>query len=133
MPDPTLIIAAISAALQAVRTWISMRDVRKTDRRARTGYRRTAEAKLAREQGGRLKRILPADILSTIEKRIDTCWDRYRLVINPDTGSTAREIDEATQDLKRCICTELKRIYDLNGSIPAGKLREWWELYCQKR
>ena len=131
MAEPTLIIAAISAALQAVRTWLSVRDVKKTNRKARTGYKRTAGAKLAREQGDRLEKLLPADILATMEKRIESCWEQYRTVIDPESGSTAREIDEATRDLKKCLCSELKRIHDLNGSIPAGKLRDWWEQHCQ--
>jgi hypothetical protein len=131
MNDPSVIIAAVSAALQAVQTWIKFRDSHRASRTAERAFKRTADAKLAVTQAGRLRRVVPDDVLETIEQRVETCWDRYRHIIDPETGSTPSEIDKATQVLKRCICQELHRIQELNGSIPAGKLRQWWDTYCR--
>ncbi len=130
MADPAMIIAAVSASMQAIQAWISFRDSSRASRSAERGFKRTADAKLAQTQGTKLTKVIPPDVLETIEQRVEACWDRYRRIIDPKTGSTPTEIDEATQALKQCICQELRRIQELRGSIPAGKLRQWWESYC---
>jgi hypothetical protein len=117
--------------MQALRTWFSFRDAQKTSRKAQIGFERTARAKLAKEQSYELRKLLPARVLETMERRIESCWDRYCYTIDPDTGSTPQEIDAATRALKHYICQELKRIIELNGSLPPGKLRDWWDGYCE--
>lgn len=130
MAEPTTIIAAISAAMQSIQTWVSVRDARRTSNTARIGFERTYRAKLAKTQSARLKQLIPEDVLKLLEDRIERCWERYRHIIDPNTGSTPDEIDDATKALKECICKELNRIFELNGFIPAGKLRQWWNSYC---
>lgn len=132
MAEPTVIIAAISAAMQSIQTWVTVRDAKKANRTAQMGYERTSNAKLAKTQSARLKKLIPESVLKLLEDRIEKCWERYRHIIDPATGSTPEEIDKATKALKECICRELNRVYELNGSIPSGKLREWWNLYGRK-
>lgn len=130
MIEPSIIIAAFSAAMQTIQTWFAARDARKASKKANSAYKRTHEAKLAVTEGNRLSRIVPDDVLQAMEQRVMNCWQRYRDVMDPNQGRMPGEIDEATEALKRCLCEELRRINDLNGSIPSGKLRKWWETYC---
>ena len=130
MADPATLIAAFSAAMQTIQTWLAARDARKASRKADFAYKRTYEAKLAATEGKRLSRIVPDNVLKMMEKRVMKCWEKYLDVIDPKKETTPYEIDDATEALKNCLCEELRRIDELNRSIPAGKLRSWWENYC---
>ena len=39
------------------------------------------------------------------------------------------EIDDATEALKKCVCRELHRLQEVNGNIPHGILRNYWNQY----
>jgi len=126
--EPTLIISGISALVKAVDTWIKYRD---SQRAAREFEARMAQAQAdpaLRQQAQLLATLVPKPILDTLGDRARGCWDKYHEVLKG--GFLPREVDEATANLKACICQELKRMRDLNGSIPPGDLSEWWNAYC---
>lgn len=76
-----------------------------------------------------LNTIVPHQILSKFEDRVQKCWDRYNEVLATENGFLPSEIDEATSALISCICRELKRLNVVNRGIPHGKLLEYWKKY----
>ena len=131
MDTAVMVIAAFSAAMQVVQAWRGFRDRTKAFEKAGRAYERTRKAALATTQGNRLQRIVPDDILDAMEKRVTNCWSSYKDVLDPAQNQSFREIDNATEALKTCLCRELGLISSLNGSIPYGKLRDWWTRFCQ--
>lgn len=126
--EPTLIISGVSALLRAIDTWINYRD---SQRAAQEFDLRMAQAQAEpaiRQQAELLATLVPQPVLDTMGDRARRCWDQYHDVLKG--GYLPGEIDEATQSVKACICRELRRIHDLNGSIPPGDLSAWWNAYC---
>ena len=72
--------------------------------------------------------LVPVTIIESIERRVRRCWDRYEEILNSDRFLPG-EIDEATEAVIKCICRELKRLLRLNGEIPSGIMRRWWNEY----
>lgn len=73
--------------------------------------------------------LVPHNILSRFEKRVQNCWDSYNEVLAEEGGYLPGEIDEASISLIACICRELRRLNTVNGGIPNGKLLEYWDKY----
>jgi hypothetical protein len=124
-----LIISGLSAALQAIQTWYQIRDSREAARVFDTEYRLQLDSPAMKTAARRLENLVPDAILETMKQRVQSCWTRYQEVLTG--GFLPGEIDEATQSLKLCVCRELRRIRELNGSLPAGILSEWWDAYCK--
>lgn len=125
-----LMITGVAAAFEAVQTWIAVRD----RRRAAATFEATLEAGRSNpatwDENRALLDLVPFEVLKTMEERTRRCWESYHRVLQGESQYLPEEIDEATRALKACICRELKRIVDLNGSLPPGKLRAWWSAYC---
>jgi hypothetical protein len=130
LPDPGLIVAFFSAALQTVQTWFQVRD----SETARATFQRTfAAAQSSPEvilETRNLTALIPPDILEKMTNRVMQCWSDYEQVLGPH--SLPGQIDRATEGVIACICAELHRIYRLNGSIPPGQLEKWWKAYCNR-
>ena len=83
-----------------------------------------------RLEAEKLATLLPRDVLGILVQRVNRCWEQYHDVLRSDEEYLPDEVDKATTAVKRCICRELQRIYDLNGSIPSGIHSDWWKAYC---
>lgn len=127
--DPSIIISAISAGLQAIQTWIAYRDLRKTRDALESEVASAATSDEIRQQAEVLGELIPAEVLVLMTTRVDLCWTRFKEVVGTG-GYLPAEVDEAVDAAKKCICRELRRINQLNGSLPPGKLQEWWNQYC---
>jgi hypothetical protein len=129
LPDFSMIIAGVSAAMQAIQTWVAVRD----RNQAAEVYDDTFEEALSdikiAEESSLLVAVVPMHILIVLASRTDDCFNRYSVMLKSEEEFLPSEIDEATLAVKKCVCRDLKIIYELNGSIPAGKLQQWWELY----
>ena len=127
--DPTLIISGFSATLQAIQTWLQFRDSRRALGMFRDRFESGPQLASIRNQARYLSTIIPQPVLDTLGDRVRRCWDKYQDVLGGDF--LPGEIDEATVQVKRCLCRELKRIAELNGGrIPPGDLTDWWVTYC---
>jgi hypothetical protein len=126
--DPTLIVTGFSAVLQATQTWLQYRDSKRAAEAFRSRITNAPKETRILQQAATLAQLVPQPILDTLGGRARKCWERYLDVLKGDF--LPGEVDEATQNVKKCLCRELKRIHDLNGSIPAGDLSEWWNAYC---
>jgi len=128
-PDFSIIIAGVSAAMQAIQTWVAFRD----RKQAAQAYDKTFQEALSdikvAEESSLLVSIVPMHILIVLAGRTDDCFNKYSNVLKAEGEFLPAEIDQATLAVKKCVCRELNRIYELNGSIPPGKLKQWWELY----
>lgn len=81
-----------------------------------------------KSEADQLMELVPVTIIESIEGRVRRCWDRYEEILNSDRFLPG-EIDEATEAVIKCICRELKRLLRLNGEIPSGIMRRWWNEY----
>jgi hypothetical protein len=124
-----LAIASISALMKAIDTWTLLRD----RRRARTvhddTYQRALTDPRTREAAGVLTSVVPRDVVQRLQSRIEECWDGYRSVLDNDEKFQPREIDQATEATKSCVCRELRRIRSLIGELPAGPLLDSWNQF----
>jgi hypothetical protein len=131
--DPSLIVSAISAILQAAQTWYVHKDARQAaeelDKIIGTG----AEDPELVEAMEQLYSFVPMEVIDALLDRVEQHWVRYADVLEAPPGSfTEAEIDTATQVAKAGICRELQRLRSITGALPPGKLSQWWELYkCQ--
>lgn len=48
--------------------------------------------------------------------------------IDPERGGISHP-KQAEPELEECICEELRSIKRLNGTVPKGKQRNWWNHY----
>ena len=128
--DPSLIVSGISAVLQAAQTWMTYRDARRASNAFEsvigTGESNPVLAQTTRQ----LINLAPEKEVQSLGLRVEKCWVRYSEILDSEEGSyMPQEIDSATEAVKRCICRELKRLKSINGSLPPGKLSEWWSEY----
>ena len=128
--DIANVIAAVSAGLQAIQTWAAFRDQTRTVNVASAQYETALSSPATQTEAQTLARLIPSSVLEEIERRANGCWARYRDVLSQP--SLPDQIDDAEEKLKKCICREIRRVYDLNKqNVPPGKLRDWWEAYCR--
>lgn len=121
-----LIVATVSAGMQAVELWLNLKDRIKA--KIAIEQAETMQAEPAIQEAAQRLLIIPKELLDTFNGRVDRCFTNYKDVLN-DEQYLPKEIDDATEALKRCVCRELKRLHSVNGSIPEGPLRTWWEQY----
>lgn len=73
--------------------------------------------------------IIPEPVLDLMTERVQKCWDYYQSVLSGDY--LPPQVDRATNQLKFCLCQELRRIRELNAlKLPTPVLDKWWEAYC---
>lgn len=130
MPDPALVIAAISAVSEAIQAWVSFKDRRRTADVLEKSAEIARSSPTVQKEAEVLSTLIPSDVFATMTQRVHRCWERYHDVVRSEGDYLPEEIDEANQAVQRCICRELKRIHDLNGYIPEGILKKWWDAYC---
>lgn len=125
-----IIIASISAAMQAVDFWLTHKDRLKA-RDALNQVKNLTQSQSVQREARDLVLVIPQDIMNTFERRVNVCFEKYKDVLT-DEGYLPGEIDKATQALLACICRELRRLHAINGRIPGGTLSVYWDLYkCQ--
>jgi hypothetical protein len=126
-----IIIAGISATLQAVGLWLTVRDRRRARRAFASAYPRINSDPRLKAEARQLENLVPAPVLENMQKGVERCWKSYNDILEDEDGYLPKEIDDATVAVRKCICRELQRLYALNGRIPAGTLSNWWEQYCR--
>ena len=122
--SPEVVIAGISATMQAIQTWIQFRD----RKRAVEPLKRIEVTPAIADEAQRLQSVVPMEVLVKLRERAERCWTKYTSTLDDDSY-LPDEIDKATHAVRQCICRELRRIYKLNGSIPPGKLLDYWKQY----
>ncbi len=128
--DPILIVSAISGILQAVQTWIAVRDQKQATAAFDRGIKSGPSDVNVLAAAAQLSSLAPPSIIDAYGQRLQKCWTTYETMIRaPDGSYMPPEIDDATVAVKRCICRELARLKSINGSFPPGKLADWWNEY----
>lgn len=128
---PELIVAAASAVMEAIQTWLALRDRRATAEAAATEYSSALSDPAVHEEAREVENLVPASILGAMIGRVDTCFKRYQEVLITEGGFLPGEVDEANDAVIACVCRELRRMYRLNRTIPAGRLKRFWDVHCQ--
>ncbi len=126
--DPSVIIAAITATMDAIELWRKFRN-KEGAQKAISQVESLRETEHIQEEARKLKVLIRPDILETMENRVQTCMDRYKKILESDEDYLPEEIDKATDALLSCVCRELKRIQKVNGSLPDGILQDYWKQY----
>ncbi|MEK8088092.1 hypothetical protein WNB94_16940 [Aquabacterium sp. A3] len=128
--DPSLIVTAISAILQATQTWYAHKDARQAAEELDKIIGSGADDPELVEAMAQLHSFVPAEVIDALLARIEQQWVRYAEVLEAPPGAfTEAEIDAATQAAKAGVCRELQRLRSITGALPPGKLSQWWELY----
>ncbi|MFN3239562.1 MAG: hypothetical protein ACE37D_21265 [Pseudomonadales bacterium] len=126
--EPVTIIAAISAMMAAIGVWQKERDYNST----KAEYSRVFEESLRSDEIQReanfVASLLPQNTLDLLGERVDQCWEDFDAKIDPKRGDISNPRD-AEPELELCVCEELRSIKRLNGTVPEGKLRNWWNNY----
>lgn len=129
--DTSILIAAVSAVMQAIQTGISMQNVEQARDAAKSTFHTARASSRVRKEADHLESLIPEPILATMTERVYACWSRFEKTLEKDKEFLPDEIDDATDAVKSCICRELQRIRKLNQTIPPGELRRWWDFYCK--
>jgi len=125
-------IAGISAAFEAIQTWLQFQDGRRADEVFERQFRSTLSSADTEQRAAALSSVVPEAVLNDLMERARQCWARYRHVLVANEFLPA-EIDEATTAVRKCVCRELGRIVELNGSIPDAQLDAQWNCFCTTR
>ncbi|HWZ16008.1 MAG TPA: hypothetical protein VNW95_12290 [Mucilaginibacter sp.] len=125
---PDLLVAMVSASMQAIDLWLNFRDKEKVNAvMNQVDYLQSSPQ--IQEEGDNLLLLIPVDVFDILSNRVQACFDKYKAMFDNNYEYLPAELDEATEALKRCICRELSRIYSLNGRIPDGTLSHYWNQY----
>lgn len=128
---PELITATISAGMQAIDLWLNLKDRRKAQLAMKqiSAIQNTSENIIESQN---LTQLIPTELLQTFSYRVDRCFTNYKDVLD-DEQYLPKEIDDATEAVKKCVCRELRRLKKLNGFIPNGLLMKYWDSYrCEQ-
>lgn len=126
--EPVTVIAAISALMAALGVWQKERDYRKTKQEYVRVFRESLESPEVRAEAKTLAALLPQRTIDLLGARVERCWNDFDGKIDPDRGNMGNPA-QAEPELEQCICNELRSMKRLNGTIPQGKFREWWNHY----
>jgi hypothetical protein len=126
-----VVLAGISAVMEAVRVWIAVRDKNRTAETLAASRKRELESPATRKEALALQALVPVRILSAFADRVEQCFRNYEDVLTSG-GYLPNEIDDATEAVQRCVCRELRRLRAVNKSLPPGRLEELWEAYCRR-
>ncbi len=86
------------------------------------------------EEVSQLQMLIPDEVLTTFERRIERCWKMYNTVLATENDYLPTDIDDASLALQKCICRELNRLLMVNGEIPNGHMLNYWDKYkCKTR
>jgi hypothetical protein len=128
--DADFIVAALWAGTQAIESWASHRD-RQRARIALSGALESAATSATiRREAESLASAVPPGVLDAMTQRVQQCWQRLEHAMRSDDDLPPGEIDVAIIHVRGCICGELRRILQLNGALPEGPMRIWWERFC---
>lgn len=130
----TTLISGVSATLQAIQTWVAYRDSKQAAEAFETELKSAHERPEIQAEIKALSDAVPPVVINTLVERAEGCWTKYHDMLKAPEGSwLPADLDSATDAVKACVCRELNRIRKLKGSLPSGKLSQWWdELDCDK-
>ncbi len=126
--EPATIIAAVSAIMAAIGVWQKERDYKLTKAEYKRVYKESLTSKSIIREAEIVASLLPQQTLDLLGKRVEMCWEEFDEKIDPERGGISNP-RHAEPDLENCICEELRSIKRLNGTIPDGKLKNWWNNY----
>lgn len=140
MPDPqsvVMFLASLQAGMQAIQTWISVKDSRKVASRFREARDQFKVDPAIHSEAKRLQNLLPPATLSKLIAGVGQCFHHYDEIVADVLNGTRfdNELEIAsTVTLQSCVCRRLQYILASNGHLPTPTLEKWWREYgCEKR
>lgn len=108
------------AALQVLQR---ERDYRLAKRTFQENFERNLTAPETLQAASALESVAPPEVIKKLHENAKKCWDHWlESEEQPKLPGQEREADAA---VKECVCRQLRRIVDLNGSLPKE-----WEKQC---
>lgn len=114
--------------MAALGVWQKERDYKRTRETYQTVLAESLRSIEIQNEARLVATLLPQLALDLLGERAERCWGEFERAINPAAGNAPNPA-QAEPQLELCLCTELRSIKRLNGTIPPGKLREWWNHY----
>src|SRR5215813_4404126 len=108
------LFAGISAASAAISAWRKSRNKEEAATVFDQTLAEVRDSSETREAAQELVTIIPHEVIADLEGRADKCWTNFREVLGGDY--LPAEVDHATVSVAACVCRELRRIEQLNGS-----------------
>jgi len=132
MEESGFIISIIRGTMQAISFWQNQKD-RVKAKKALTEAKTNAQEEFNVQEGIQLQSLIPKSTLDLMTNRVNQCFTNYEEVLD-DEKYLPKQIDNATLAIIECICSELRRIYMLNGGMPTTTLQKYWEQYgCENK
>ena len=113
--------------MAAISVWQQERNYKLTKAEYDRVYKESQESPEILAEAEILAKLLPPKTLDLLHQRVDACWEEFDESINSEADRDSA--DDAEINLEDCVCSELRRIKRLNGDVPKGKLRDWWNHY----
>jgi hypothetical protein len=127
--DPLTLYAFVSAMMSAISVWQQERAYKLAREEFDRKYKLALESPELAQQARQFAALVPQRTYDLLEKRVQRCWEEFDKKIDPDRGSGVdRQLAES--EVRECLCGELRTLYRLNGSIPQGPFRDWWNQYA---
>ena len=131
MIESIALFAGANALMAALQVFQRERDYRLARQTFHENFERNITAPETLQAANALDSVAPADVIKKLYENAKKCWDHWlESEEQPQMPGEEREVDAA---VKSCVCRQLRRIIDLNGSLPE-EWRSQWDLYgCANR
>lgn len=130
MDPASILFAGISALMSTISVWQTERDRRRAREVFESQFAEQIDASRTQRAARWLHTVAPDDVIDRLKSRAEKCWDRYRDILDKPDEYLPDEVDEATRAVKKCICRELRRIYELEGEVPEEWQDQWDKYEC---
>jgi hypothetical protein len=112
-----IVIAGFHAMLTAIDIWAKERDRMKAHREFDRTYPEINTNAELKGHARRLEALAPSYVIDELQRRAERCRTDYYNVPKDDRSYSPREIDDATEAVKRCLCRELRRMLAVNAEL----------------
>ena len=114
--------------MATISVWQKERDYKAASETFKEQFETQLTAQPTQRAAEWLSSVAPSDVIDRLKARSKKCWDRYRHILDSPEDYLPDEVDEATKAVKKCVCRELRRIFELEGKLPE-EWQEQWEQY----
>lgn len=117
--------------MAALQVYQRERDYRLAKQTFYENFERNLTTTETQQAADALDSVAPAEVIKKLYSNAKKCWEHWlESEEEPQMPGQEREVDAA---VKSCICRQLKRIIDLDGSLPDEWQKQWVHYQCATR
>lgn len=122
------VVSSIRNAIEAVKVWYEIKDKKRViEKLSEQSAEETRKEFSIQVDAHNISLLISEEILITFQKRIKECETMYIKVLDSRDDFLEEQITNATNAYIKCYCRELNRINQINGFIPDGQMKRFWE------